>query len=67
MKLPDLLRREKRSAIDRQDRMEKALARSFRALSRLCSRMADFIETQRLQRQGYKPQGEWLERLDKRE
>lgn len=65
MKLPDLRRREKTSAIDAQDRAEKVLAQGFRLLSRLCSKMADFIETQRLQRQGYKPQGEWLERLDK--
>ena len=65
MKLPDLLRREKRSSLQAQDRAEKMLAESFRLLSRLCTKMAEFIETQRLQRQGYKPQGEWLQRVDK--
>ncbi|HYV46764.1 MAG TPA: hypothetical protein VFA20_17995 [Myxococcaceae bacterium] len=68
MKLPDLLGGEKSSGratrLAAQDRAERLLAESFRLLSQLCSKVADLIETQRLQRQGYQPQGKWLERLD---
>jgi hypothetical protein len=67
MKLPDLFGGEKSGRAAKlvaQDRAERLLAESFRLLSQLCSKVADLIETQRLQRQGYEPQGKWLERLD---
>ncbi|HVE82449.1 MAG TPA: hypothetical protein VND93_06365 [Myxococcales bacterium] len=69
MKLPDLFRREKKgagagTAIAAQDRAERLLVESFRLLSRLCTSVADLIETQRLERRGYQPQGKWLERMD---
>ena len=67
MKFPGLFKREKSSiaAREAQERAEKLLAESFRVLSQVCIRMADFIETQRLQRAGYEPQEKYLERLDK--
>ncbi|HZN95066.1 MAG TPA: hypothetical protein VFB81_20270 [Myxococcales bacterium] len=67
MKLPDLLRREKskgKGQISTQDRAERLLVESFRLLSQLCSKVADLIETQRLERRGFETQGKWLERLD---
>jgi len=73
MKLPDLRFREKppggrearRAAqLTSQDRTERFLAEGFRALSRLCARAAELIESQRLRRRGFEPQGTWLERLD---
>jgi hypothetical protein len=68
MKLPDLFGREKSSPraprLAAQDRAERLLADSFRLLSQLCGKVADLIETQRLQRQGFEAQGKWLERLD---
>jgi len=70
MKLPDLLGGEKSSGratrLAAQDRAERLVVESFRLLSQLCSKVADLIETQRLQRQGFEPQGKWLERLDGR-
>lgn len=50
-----------------QDQAERLLVESFRTLSQVCSRFADFIETQRLARQGYEEQGRYLERLDRRD
>lgn len=71
MKLPDLRGGEKSSGrasrLVAQDRAERLLAESFRLLSQLCGKVADLIETQRLQRQGYQAQGKWLERLDRDE
>jgi len=74
MKLPDLFRREKPpvtsgrpTQLAAQDRAERLLVESFRLLSQLCGKMADLIETQRLQRRGLDPQGKWLERLDSKE
>jgi hypothetical protein len=68
MKLPDLLGGEKSSGrasrLAAQDKAERLLAESFRLLAQLCGKVADLIETQRLQRRGYEPQGKWLERLD---
>lgn len=68
MKLPDLLGGEKSSGraarLAAQDRAERLVVESFRLLSQLCSKVADLIETQRLQRQGFEPQGKWLERVD---
>ncbi|HLL54028.1 MAG TPA: hypothetical protein VK447_10800 [Myxococcaceae bacterium] len=67
MKFPELFKREKSPAAAReaQDRAEKLLAESFRLLSQVCTKMADFIETQRLQRAGYEAQETYLERLDR--
>jgi hypothetical protein len=68
MKLPDLRGGEKSSGratrLAAQDRAERLVAESFRLLSQLFGKVADLIETQRLQRQGYQAQGKWLERLD---
>jgi hypothetical protein len=46
-----------------QDRAERLLAEAFRSLGTLCARMADVLESQRLSRSGYGPQGKFLERL----
>lgn len=68
MKLPDLFRREKPDAgplpLTTQDRAERLLVESLRFLSQTCSKVADLIETQRLERRGFDPQGKWLERSD---
>jgi hypothetical protein len=50
-----------------QDRAQRAVVRSLRTFSGVCSRMADFLENQRMQRSGAEPQGTFLERLDRRE
>jgi hypothetical protein len=52
---------------ERQEQMEKAVADGFRMLSKLLSRAADLVEKQRLQRNGYEKQGEFLERSKPRE
>jgi hypothetical protein len=68
MRFPELFKREKSPAAarDAQDKAEKILAESFRLLSQVCSKLADVIETQRLQRSGYAPQEKYLERLDEK-
>ncbi|MBM7118632.1 hypothetical protein [Archangium primigenium] len=66
MKLPSLFRRE-RSVIQRanaQDQLEKVLAESLRVLGQVCTKVADVIESQRLERAGY-AQNTLLQRLDK--
>ena len=66
MKLPTFPWREKDRSLAQkaaQDQAEKLLVESFRTLSSMCTKLADFIETQRLQRQGYDEQGKFLERL----
>jgi hypothetical protein len=67
MRLPLLFRRPKSAVVglDTQDQAEKLLAESLRTLSQLCLKVADFVEAQRLQRQGCEPQGKFLERLDR--
>ncbi|HLT31253.1 MAG TPA: hypothetical protein VK013_14525 [Myxococcaceae bacterium] len=50
-----------------QDRAQRAVVRSLRTFSGVFSRMADFLENQRMQRSGTEPQGTFLERLDLRE
>ena len=50
-----------------QDRAQRAVVRSLRTFSGMCSRMADFLENQRMQRSGAEPQGTFLERLDLQE
>ena len=55
MKLPQLFRRDRTviKRADAQDQAEKLLAESLRLLGQVCTKVADLIETQRLQRAGY--------------
>ncbi|ATB31424.1 hypothetical protein [Melittangium boletus] len=66
MKLPSLFRRERTiiKRADAQDQVEKALAESLRVLGQVCTKVADLIETQRLERSGYS-QNTLLRRLDR--
>ncbi len=48
---------------DAQDQAEKILAESLRMLSQVCTKVADLIETQRLERAGYSNNA-YLQRLD---
>lgn len=65
MKLPLLFRRDRTiiKRADAQDQAEKVLAESLRLLGQVCSKVADLIETQRLERAGYS-QNTYLRRLD---
>jgi hypothetical protein len=65
MKLPLLFRRDRTviKRADAQDQAEKVLAESLRMLGQVCSKVADLIETQRLERAGYS-QNTYLRRLD---
>jgi hypothetical protein len=65
MKLPLLFRRDRTviKRADAQDQAEKILAESLRLLSQVCTKVADLIETQRLERAGYS-QNTYLRRLD---
>jgi hypothetical protein len=66
MKLPLPFRRD-RSILkrpDAQDHVEKLLADSLRTLGQVCAKVADLIEAQRLQRQGYSQQNDFLRRVD---
>ncbi len=66
MKLPLPFRRD-RSILkrpDAQDQLEKLLADSLRALGHVCAKVADVIEAQRLDRQGYSQQNDFLRRVD---
>jgi hypothetical protein len=49
-------------ARDSQEQMERWLADSFRVLGQICTQAADWVETQRLARNGYKPPDRFLER-----
>ncbi|MDC0713910.1 hypothetical protein POL68_35925 [Stigmatella sp. ncwal1] len=66
MKLPLLFRRDKaiRQGEEPQAQMEKLLAESLRTLGQVCAKVADLIEAQRLERQGYTQQNNFLRRLD---
>jgi hypothetical protein len=68
MKLPLLFRRDRTviKRADAQDQAEKVLAESLRLLGQVCSKVADLIETQRLERAGYS-QNTYLRRLDNQE
>ncbi|MGQ0504945.1 MAG: hypothetical protein ACT4TC_06455 [Myxococcaceae bacterium] len=69
MKLPSLFRRNSDTGLvarSAQDQAEKLLVESFRMLAQVASKMADFVEAQRLERAGYETQGKYLERLDGR-
>ena len=69
LRLPGMkfsLFRRQRTVIERaaaKDQVEKALADSLRVLGQVCTRVADVIETQRLERAGYS-QNTLLRRLD---
>jgi len=65
MKLTQLFRRDRTviKRADAQDQAEKILAESLRLLSQVCTKVADLIETQRLERAGYS-NNEYLRRLD---
>jgi hypothetical protein len=66
MKVPLLFRRD-RSVLkrpDAQDQMEKLIADSLRTLGQVCAKVADMIEAQRLERQGYSQQNDFLRRID---
>jgi hypothetical protein len=66
MKLPLLFRRDRalRLGEEPQAQMEKLLAESLRTLGQVCAKVADLIEAQRLERQGYSQQNHLLRRLD---
>jgi hypothetical protein len=66
MKLPRPFRRARTilKGPDAQDQMQKALADSLRKLGQVCAKIADLIEAQRLGRQGYTRQQDFLRRLD---
>lgn len=66
MKVPLLFRRD-RSILkrpDAQDQLEKVIADSLRTLGQVCAKVADMIEAQRLERQGYSHQNDTLRRVD---
>ncbi len=65
MKLPQLFRRERTLAkVDAQDQAERLLAESLRMLGQVCTKVADLVEAQRLERRGYSQQLHSLRRLD---
>ena len=66
MKFPLFSEAKSASAIrNSEDRAERLLAEGLRLLSQFCSKMADYIEAQRLARAGYEKQGKFLERLER--
>ncbi|MBN8469473.1 hypothetical protein JYJ95_23475 [Corallococcus exiguus] len=68
MKLPLPFRRDRPiiPSANAQDHAEKLIAESLRMLGQVCSKVADAIEAQRLERQGY-AHNSYLRRLDKDE
>jgi uncharacterized protein (DUF1778 family) len=68
VKFPSLLRVRERllAPLGHTDQAERLLVETFRTLSTLCTRLADTVESQRLTRAGYRDQGRFLERLDRR-
>jgi hypothetical protein len=68
VKFPSLLRVRERllAPLGQTDQAERLLVETFRTLSTLCTRLANMVETQRLTRAGYRDQGRFLERLDRR-
>jgi hypothetical protein len=68
VKFPSLLRVRERllAPLGQTDQAERLLVETFRTLSTLCTRLADMVESQRLTRAGYRDQGRFLERLDRR-
>ena len=65
MKLTQLFRRDRTviKRADAQDQAQKVLAESLRLMSQVCTKVADLIEAQRLERAGYS-QNTYLRRLD---
>ncbi|HZH76608.1 MAG TPA: hypothetical protein VEY88_11275 [Archangium sp.] len=65
MKLTQLFRRDRTviKRADAQDQAEKILAESLRLVGQVCTKVADLIETQRLERAGYS-QNTYLKRVD---
>lgn len=51
---------------EREEQLQKALAEGLRTVGHLFARAADFIEKQRLERQGYEKQERFLERTPRR-
>ena len=68
MKFPSLIRVRERllAPLGHTDQAERLLVETFRTLGTLCTRLADMVESQRLTRAGYRDQGRFLERLDRR-
>ncbi|RKI30184.1 hypothetical protein D7Y27_39425 [Corallococcus sp. AB004] len=68
MKLPLPFRRDRPiiPSANAQDHAERLIAESLRMLGQVCSKVADAIEAQRLERQGY-AHNSYLRRLDKEE
>lgn len=68
VKFPSLMRVRERlmAPLGQTDQAERLLVETFRTLSTLCTRLADVVESQRLTRAGYRDQGRFLERLDRR-
>lgn len=48
-----------------QEQAERLMAESLRTLSQLCLKVADLVESQRLERQGFERPGAFLKRLDR--
>ena len=67
VKFPSLLRVRERlmAPLGQTDQAERLVVETFRTLSTLCSRLADLVESQRLNRAGYDRQDRFLERLDR--
>jgi hypothetical protein len=57
-------RRQEVAPLPAQESAERLLAESLRTLAHVCTRMAELLESERLRRKGYPPQGRTLERLD---
>ena len=68
MKLPQLFNRKSRiETRPGREAMELRVAESLRTFSRVCMKLADLIDAERLRRKGYAEQGKFLERLEKEE
>ena len=48
-----------------EDRSQRVVAQSLRAVSQMCLKVADFLDNRRMQRAGADSQGTFLERLDR--
>ncbi|RKH50226.1 hypothetical protein [Corallococcus llansteffanensis] len=68
MKLPQLFRRDRPTipSANAQDHAERVIAESLRVLGQVCTKVADAIEAQRLERNGY-AHNSYLRRMDERE
>ena len=64
MRLPLLFRRENSAAArrEREEQIERAVSAGLRTLASMFQKAADLIESRRLNRNGFKPPGEFLER-----